>query len=84
MKKVFSAPSVIPCDLLKSMLDAEGIESMIKNEGGSTAVGRGMPVVSGTELEWAWPEVWVNDEDFETASAIAEDYQRNRSHRATE
>jgi hypothetical protein len=35
-----------------------------------------LPVPSGSELPWAWPEAWVNDEDFEVASQIAADFQR--------
>ena len=77
MKRIFTAPSVIPCDFLRSMLDAGGIVSMLKNEGGSAVTGNALPVPSGSELPWAWPEVWVNDEDFEVASQIAADYQRS-------
>lgn len=76
MKRVFTAPSIIPCDFLRSMLDAAGIDSMLKNEGGSAITGNALPVPSGSELPWAWPEVWVNDEDFEVASEIAADFQR--------
>jgi len=77
MKKVYSAPSVIPCDMLRSLLDSEGIPSMLKNEGGSTIVGRGYPIPSGSELFWAWPEVWVNDHDFEEAAEIVAAFQYN-------
>lgn len=76
MKRVFTAPNVVPCDFLRSMLDAAGIESMFKNEGGSHVAGTGFPVPAGSELPWAWPEVWVNDEDFEVALEIASDFQR--------
>lgn len=58
------------------MLDAYGIMSALKNEGGSAITGNALPVPSGSELPWAWPEVWVNDEDFEAASQIAADFQR--------
>ena len=76
MKRVFTAPNVIPCDFLRSMLDAAGIDSMFQNEGGSAITGYALPVSSGSELPWAWPEVWVKDEDFEVASQIAADFQR--------
>jgi hypothetical protein len=76
MKRVFTASSVIPCDFLRSMLDAAGIASVFKNEGGSAMTGNALPVPSGSELPWAWPEVWVSDEDFEVASEIAADFQR--------
>ncbi len=70
MKKVFTATSVIPCDLLKSLLESEGIDSMIKNEQGSGPTGYGVPIVNYPSLAWAWPELWVRDEDFETAAEI--------------
>jgi len=38
--------------------------------------GNSVPVPYGSELPWAWPEVWVNDEDFAVASEIAADFQR--------
>ena len=75
MKRIFTATNIIPCDLLRSMLDAYGIVSALKNEGGSAMTGNALPVPSGSELPWAWPEVWVNDEDFEVASGIAADFQ---------
>ena len=74
MKMIYTAPSVIPCDLLKSVLEVEGIESMIKNELGSNAAGYGLPVPDFPSLPWAWPEVWVNDEDIERATEIAADF----------
>ncbi len=67
---------MIPCDFLRSLLDAEGIASVLKNEAGSAMTGNALPVPSGSELPWAWPEVWVNDEDFDVASQMAADFQR--------
>jgi hypothetical protein len=76
MKKVFSASNIIPRDLFRSVLDAAGIDSMLKNEGGSAVTGNALPVPAGSELPWAWPEVWVNDEDFETASQIVAEFRQ--------
>ena len=76
MKKVFSAPSVIPCDFLKSILESNGIDSMIKNEQGSGPTGYGLPIASYPSLDWAWPEVWVRDEDFVVASEIVANFRR--------
>ena len=70
MRQVFSNSSVIPCDLVKSMLEAEGIFATIKNELGSAAAGVGLPVVDNPSLAWAWPEVWVSDEDYEKAMEL--------------
>ena len=78
MKKIFTAPSRIPCDFLSSLLAAEDIPSILKNEGGSSVTGNSLPIPGG-ECAWAWPEVWVNDGDFETASEIAADFQKSQS-----
>lgn len=67
MRQVFTNSSVIPCDLIKSMLEAEGIAATIKNELGSAAAGCGLPVKDNPSLAWAWPEVWVADEDYDRA-----------------
>jgi hypothetical protein len=67
MKQVFTNSSVIPCDLVKSMLEAEGIPAIIKNELGSAAAGYSLPVLDNPSLPWAWPEVWVPDQDCERA-----------------
>jgi hypothetical protein len=63
---------------MKRIFTASNIISALKNEGGSAVTGNALPVPSGSELPWAWPEVWVNDEDFEAASEIAADFQAKR------
>jgi hypothetical protein len=70
MRQVFTNSSVIPCDLIKSVLEAEGISATIKNELGSAAAGCGLPVKDNPSLAWAWPEVWVADEDYERAMEL--------------
>lgn len=70
MKRVFTNSSVVPCDLVKSVLDSEGIFATIRNELGSAASGCSLPVVDNPSLPWAWPEVWVSDEDYDRASAL--------------
>lgn len=77
MKMVYTAQNVIPCDILTSMLQAEGIWCTINNPRGSFTVGEGWPLPSS--LAWAWPEVWVRDEDFETAADITSQFRKNRS-----
>lgn len=82
MKKVFTAPGIVPCDLLRSMLEAEGIPCMILNEYGTHLLGYGCPVPGGSALIWAWPEVWVPEEDAERARPVLEAfrvlYERDR------
>ena len=70
MKQVFTNSSVIPCDLIKSVLEAEGISATIKNELGSAAAGYSLPTLDNPSLPWAWPEVWVADEDYERAMEL--------------
>jgi hypothetical protein len=81
MKKLFTAPSLITCDMLHSLLDSEGIPCVLKNEGGSAMTGTSLPIPGASEMAWAWPEVWVNDEDFDVASEIAAEFQRSLSQR---
>lgn len=70
LKKLFSAPSVVPCDLLRSLLEARGIPSIVKNELGSAMAGYGLPLPGNPSLPWAWPEVWVHADDYEAACEL--------------
>jgi len=76
MRKIFTAPSQIPCDFLCSLLAAEDIPTMMKNEGGSSITGNSA-MIPGGECAWAWPEVWVNEEDYEIASQIAAEFEKS-------
>ncbi|WP_136065611.1 putative signal transducing protein [Pontiella sulfatireligans] len=75
MKKLYTDPSVVPCDMLKTFLELQGITVMIKNERGSASAGYGLPVPM-ISLSFAWPEVWVNDQDFEKALTVLNDWQK--------
>ena len=68
MKKVFTNPSVVPCDLLKGLLEASGIPAMIKNERGSASAGEAWPIPQSISAAFAWPEVWVPDDRQEKQS----------------
>ncbi len=70
MKQVFTAPSIVPCDFLKSLLESEGIPCVLRNEYGTNLLGYGYPVYGGSALIWAWPEVWIPEEDVEQAEPI--------------
>ena len=70
MRQVYTNSSVIPCDLIISVLEAAGIEAVIKNPLGSAVAGCALPVPNNPSLPWAWPEVWVNDEDYERAKEV--------------
>lgn len=75
MRQVFTNSSVIPCDLIKSLLESEGIAATIRNELGSAASGYSLPMPDNPSLPWAWPEVWVADEDYEKAMELIRGYE---------
>jgi len=77
MKKIFTDPSVVPCDILKSILEAQGIKVMIKNERGSASAGVGYPIPGMPSAAFAWPEVWVNDEGFQKAQSILSEWKKD-------
>ncbi len=79
MKKIFTAPSVVPCDMLRALLDSAGVPAMIKNEHGSAIAGIGYPVAASPSVAFAWPEVWVNEEDFEKAAELLAQFQAGQS-----
>jgi hypothetical protein len=76
MKEVWSSPSLVQCDLVKAMLEGEGIECAVRNESNARFAGIGYPLLSGQTLAFAWPQLWVPDEQFERASEIVRDYSK--------
>ena len=58
MKQVFTAENRLNVYHIKNLLEMNGIESIVKNDG-LTSVAGDIP------LETAWPEVWVTDPDME-------------------
>lgn len=65
MKLVFSNENQFLVNNVKNLIEAQGIETFVKNEFAQGAVGE----ISAFD---AWPEVWVvNDEDFHRANDIA-------------
>jgi len=66
MKRVFSAETLPVVAHIKNLLEAEGIECVLKNEN----IGSVMGEVPFFEI---WPEVWVRDDlDVERANAVIE------------
>lgn len=66
MKLVYSNENHFVASNVKNLIEAQGIETIIKNEFAQGAVGE----ISAFD---AWPEIWVvNDSDFEAAVKIAE------------
>ena len=71
MKMVYSNESIFLVTNVKNIIDAEGINTFIKNEFALGAVGE-------ISMFDSWPEVWVtNDEDFERATEILASSQRS-------
>jgi len=64
--RVFSAPTSVPVDALRTELESEGIQCLVRNRDLQTAVGEVPPIE-------AWPSLWVLDErQREAAEAIVE------------
>jgi hypothetical protein len=73
MRMVFTAPGIVVCDMLRGMLESDGIQCFLRNEPSST-IGLGDPIPQCPSLSYAWPEVWVSAEDFERAMIIAANF----------
>jgi hypothetical protein len=78
MKKVFETPPMDPeAGLLKDILEKEGIECEIRNQG----LGAAMGVVPVTEC---YAEVWVlKEEDAARAEEIVRDWRRGQAQSGT-
>lgn len=70
MKMIFTDPSVVPCDMVRGVLEGSGIGAIIKNERGSAAASVGYPMPRMISLTFAWPEVWVADDDYTAAVGV--------------
>ncbi|MCH7695262.1 MAG: DUF2007 domain-containing protein [Proteobacteria bacterium] len=64
MKRVYSSEDSMMAGHIKSILEAEGIPCLLKNQILSSAIGELPP-------HECWPETWVsNDQDYERATKI--------------
>jgi anaerobic ribonucleoside-triphosphate reductase len=66
MLRVYTGEVLALVEIMKSVLKMHNIESYIKNQYLSAAVGEIPPQES-------WPQLWVSDQDFERAKRIIED-----------
>ncbi|MFT4769438.1 MAG: hypothetical protein ACI8RN_002583 [Glaciecola sp.] len=70
MKLAYTHPNGIVVAQARSVLELAGIESVLRNEFASGAIGELAPID-------AWPEVWVvRDRDCETAIRLLEEAQK--------
>lgn len=67
MKNVFSSAYVVECDQFRVKLSLAGIESVMRNEFGNPI---GLVLIGGV-CTFTWPEVLVDEADYETAAALA-------------
>jgi YgiT-type zinc finger domain-containing protein len=66
VKSVYSASNLSLVSILQSVLDEHGIRSWIRNEYLSAGVGE-LPAID------SWPQLCVEDKDFEEATRIVEE-----------
>ncbi len=63
MKMIYRDRNLTRCDMVRCVLESLGIPVILKNEFASQTAGAS---IVGS-LVYAWPEVWVHDEDVEAA-----------------
>lgn len=67
MKKLITGNGLTQCDMVRIMLESNGIRCFIKNEYSSTTAGAGLI----GPLNFAAPELWViDDEQFADAEEV--------------
>jgi len=66
VKQVFTSHNLSRVDLVKSLLESDGIVCLMKNEHGAHTAGGGF----GFAMAFAWPEIWVSDDDVARAENI--------------
>ncbi len=74
MKKVFSSRNLTEVDFVKSLLEAEGVEAFLRNEHSAHTAAAGF----GFAMAFAWPELWVADEQVQAASEIVSRFKSDR------
>ena len=67
MKKLFTSPYLMECDQLRMELSSSNIDAVMKNEFGQSL---GLGGMFGGAAAFAWPEIWVQDEDYEKAVGL--------------
>lgn len=65
MKRVYTAESLVQVVHIRNLLEAEGIRAELRNERLGGAVGE-IPFLE------AWPELWVEELDFDRAQELIE------------
>lgn len=84
MKRIWTTPSIVKFDLIRNMLEGHGIQTQTINEFGAQFTGIGYPVPSGQALSFSWPEIWVEDTDYDRALALITELVRDESPQKTE
>jgi hypothetical protein len=62
MRKLYAHPNLAHCDLLRAALEMRGIACEMRNEFASHTAAAGVGA-----LPFAWPELWVNEDQYEEA-----------------
>jgi hypothetical protein len=84
VRRIWTTPSVVQADLIKCMLEGHGIHTQILNELTAQYTGIGYPLPTGQALAFAWPEIWVEDADYDRALALVTELVGNGSKRPDE
>lgn len=68
MKLLATYSNMVECDMLRILLESNGIQYKIENEYDALANG-GMPAFGVPFQSWG-PQIWVDDADFDKASRL--------------
>ena len=58
--------------MVRLLLESDGIECLVKNEYGAHTAGGGI----GFAMAFAWPEIWVSDNDAARAEVIITQFRK--------
>jgi len=75
MKRVWSSPSIVRCDLLKALLDENDIPCLLKNAEWIDLDDFGIPDQTGGLQPLAWPELWVAEDKEQEALAFIRSFE---------
>ena len=71
MRRVYSAPTSVPVDVMRSLLESEGIDCVVRNRHLGLAAGEVPP-------HETWPGLWVLDEEnFAKAEQLVAEFLRD-------
>ncbi len=73
MIRIYTSRSLFEVDFIRSLLEADGIPTVLKNEFGAHTAGGGFGAMA-----FSWPEIWIDPQHAEQARTLIADYHAQR------